>query len=55
MEDLGVTFLVSQHFRRFAFGALPDWLQGAYRGNLSWGECVKDANKLLSTKAQKEA
>src|SRR3989344_5654396 len=55
MEDLGVTFLVSQHFRRFAFGALPDWLQGAYRGNLSWGEGVKDANKLLSTKAQKEA
>lgn len=46
--DLGVTFLVSQQFRNFAFGSLPDWLQGAYRGAMSWDECVKDAEELLA-------
>jgi Rad3-related DNA helicase len=46
--DLGVTFLVSQQFRGFAFGSLPDWLQTAYRGNLSWDDCVRDAEKLLA-------
>ncbi|OGG60130.1 hypothetical protein A2765_01005 [Candidatus Kaiserbacteria bacterium RIFCSPHIGHO2_01_FULL_56_24] len=46
--DKGVTFLISQQFRNFAFGSLPNWLQGAYRGNLSWEESVKDAEKLLA-------
>lgn len=46
--DLGVTFLVSQQFRNFAFGSLPDWLQGAYRGAMRWDECVKDAEELLA-------
>jgi len=45
--DLGVTFLISQQFRRFAFGALPSWLEPAYRGNSTLDECVKDATKLL--------
>jgi Rad3-related DNA helicase len=46
--DLGVTFLISQQFRRFAFGSLPEWLEPAYRGNLSFEDCVKDAKKLLT-------
>lgn len=46
--DIGVTFLISQQFRNFAFGSLPNWLQGAYRGNLEWEACVKDAEELLA-------
>lgn len=46
--DLGVTFLISQQFRNFAFGTLPDWLKSSYHGNLSWKECVQDAEDLLA-------
>lgn len=46
--DLGVTFLVSQQFRRFAFLALPKWLQSAYRGEWSLEKCVEDAESLLA-------
>jgi Rad3-related DNA helicase len=45
--DLGVTFLISQQFRRFTFGSLPEWLQPAYRGQWKFKECVRDAEKLL--------
>lgn len=47
-KDIGVTFLISQQFRRFAWGALPDWLEPAYRGDLTFEDCVKDAKKLLT-------
>lgn len=47
-KDRGVTFLISQQYRRFAFGSLPEWLRPAYRGNWSFDDCVKDAMKLLS-------
>ncbi|OGG46993.1 hypothetical protein A2671_00415 [Candidatus Kaiserbacteria bacterium RIFCSPHIGHO2_01_FULL_49_13] len=46
-KDLGVTFLISQQFRRFAWGSLPEWLEPAYRGNLTFDECVKDTMKLF--------
>lgn len=45
--DMGVTFFVSQQFRRFLFGSLPEWLQKAYYGEDTWDECVKEAEKLL--------
>ena len=45
--DLGVTFLISQQFRRFAFGSLPEWLKLAYRGEWTFEECIADAEKLL--------
>jgi Rad3-related DNA helicase len=45
--DLGVTFLISQQFRRFAFPALPKWLQPAYRGELTFEQCIEDAELLL--------
>lgn len=48
--DLGVIFLVSQQFKNFAFAALPDWLQPAYRGQMTWGQCLKDAEQLFSQK-----
>ena len=45
--DRGVTFLISQQFRRFAYGSLPEWLRPAYQGQMTMQECVKDAMKLL--------
>lgn len=47
-KDLGVTFFVSQQFRRFVFASLPKWLQTAYRGDSAWDECVKETEGLLS-------
>jgi Rad3-related DNA helicase len=46
-KDRGVTFLISQQYRRFAFASLPEWLKPAYRGNMSFEDCVKDAMQLL--------
>jgi Rad3-related DNA helicase len=46
--DLGVTFLISQQFRHFAFGALPEWLKPAYRGQQTFDQCVDDAMNLLT-------
>ena len=45
--DLGVTFLISQQFRDFAFKTLPGWVKTAYRGQLTFQQCVEDAEKLL--------
>jgi Rad3-related DNA helicase len=46
--DLGVTFFISQQFRKFVFGSLPKELQNkAYRGQFSFDECLKDASELL--------
>ena len=46
-KDLGVTFFVSQQFRRFVFGSLPKWLEKSYRGDQTWDQCIKDAEGLL--------
>lgn len=47
-SDVGVTFFMSQQFRRFLFAALPEHLQKtAYKGNLTFDQCVKDAEKLI--------
>lgn len=46
-RDMGVTILISQQFRRFAFASLPQELQGAYKTGLSFDACIRDAEKLL--------
>lgn len=47
-SDSGVTFFISQQFRSFLFGSLPKELQdNAYRGQISFDDCLKDADKLL--------
>ena len=46
-EDLGVTFFYSAQFRRFVYAALPEWLEPSYRSDMTLGECIKDAKKLL--------
>lgn len=47
IEDVGVTFLVSQQFRRFARASLPLWLRPAYVGDKTLDECVDEAMKML--------
>jgi Rad3-related DNA helicase len=47
-DDRGVTILVSQNFKRFAYGSLPDWLKPAYRGSFTLEECVLDTERLLA-------
>lgn len=49
-EDLGVTFFISQQFRRFIPAVLPEWLWKAYKGDMSFEECVKGTIKLLEKK-----
>lgn len=45
--DLGVTFFISQQFRNFVRGSLPEWLQNAYEGKLNFNECCEQAVKIL--------
>lgn len=47
LRDKGVTFFVSQQFRRFVYGSLPKWLEKSYRGDKTWEQCVKEAEELL--------
>lgn len=46
-DDLGVTIFVSQQFRRFLYGSLPEWLKEAYDGKLTLEECEQEALELL--------
>jgi Rad3-related DNA helicase len=47
VNDEGVTFLISQQFRKFARPTLPKWLLPAYVADKSMEECVDDAMRLL--------
>ncbi len=46
-SDIGVTFFVSQQFRRVVFGALPKHLQPVYKGEMTFEGALRDAEKLL--------
>lgn len=46
-SDVGVTFFISQQFRRFLQPALPEWLQSAYCNQFTLEEAVADAETLL--------
>lgn len=50
IEDVGVTFFVSQQFRRFLFGSLPAWLQASYKGDKTMAEGVEEALEVLKPK-----
>lgn len=50
-DDLGVTFFISQQFRRFLFASLPEWLKDSYKGDLNFEQCVNQAKSLLSGKS----
>ncbi|MEK7621747.1 MAG: DEAD/DEAH box helicase [Patescibacteria group bacterium] len=47
LRDKGVTFFVSEQFRRFVYGSLPKWLEKSYRGDKTWDQCVKETEELL--------
>jgi Rad3-related DNA helicase len=47
--DVGVTFFISRQFRDFAYGALPQWLRPAYRGDLAFEECIEEALEVIKT------
>lgn len=47
--DLGVTFFISQQFRRFVRATLPQTLQDAYRGQLTFEDCVQESMQLLAS------
>lgn len=47
VRDKGVTFFVSQQFRRFLYPKLPDWLKSSYRNELSFDRCIEETVKLL--------
>lgn len=46
-EDLGAAIFISQHFRKFLAGALPEWLRPSYRGNLTLEETETAVAELL--------
>jgi len=48
-NDLGVTIFLSQQFKRVLFASLPEWLETAYRSNLSFEQCLKDTEGLLAS------
>lgn len=46
-DDLGVTFFISQQFRRSVFASLPQTLQSSYKGDFTLDQCVKAALELV--------
>lgn len=46
-DERGVTIFVSQQFRRFLYGSLPEWLRQSYAGGLTLAECEEQALELL--------
>jgi Rad3-related DNA helicase len=46
-QEIGVTFLISQQFRRFVRATLPPWLRPAYVDNRRFKACVEEAMVLL--------
>lgn len=47
--DRGVTIFVSQQFRHFIPGALPEELRPSFRGNLTLEECLGEARQLIAS------
>ncbi len=45
--DLGVTFFISQQFRRFVWASLPEYLRQVYQGEKTLEECVEETINLL--------
>lgn len=47
MTDVGVTFFISQQYRRFVFASLPEALQQSYVGDKTFDENVAEALEVL--------
>ncbi|MDI6592029.1 MAG: helicase C-terminal domain-containing protein [Patescibacteria group bacterium] len=46
-EDYGVIFFISEQFRKFVYGGLPDWLEDAYKSTLTFEEAITETKQLL--------
>lgn len=46
-EDIGIIIFISQQFRRFVYGSLPEWLKKAYVGDKSFDDCLAKTIQLL--------
>lgn len=47
ISDRGVTFFISQQFRRFVYASLPEWLRPSYKGDQTFEQCIGEAERLL--------
>ncbi len=45
--DRGATIFVSQHFRKFLYASLPEWLKESYGGELTFEEAKEEILRLL--------
>jgi Rad3-related DNA helicase len=45
--DRGSTIFISQHFRKFLYASLPEWLKDAYRGDVTFEEAKQETLELL--------
>jgi Rad3-related DNA helicase len=45
--DRGSTIFISQHFRKFLYASLPEWLKDAYRGDVTFEETKQETLELL--------
>lgn len=45
--DRGVTIFISQHFRKFLYASLPEWLKESYRGDMTFEEAKRETLRLL--------
>lgn len=52
-EDLGVCIFISQQFKNFLFGSLPEWLKPAYRADLTLEECIEEAMEVVNSNRAK--
>jgi Rad3-related DNA helicase len=48
IDDLGVCFFISQQFRSFLHGSLPEWLKPSYVDNKPMSEMLEETINLLS-------
>lgn len=46
-DDRGVTIFISQHFRKFLYASLPEWLKESYRGDATLEEVKQETLELL--------
>jgi Rad3-related DNA helicase len=44
---IGVTFFISQQFRRFLRASLPEQLKNAYKGDINWEKCLEETEMIL--------
>ena len=47
VDCIGVTFFISQQFRRFLKVSLPEQLMNSYKGDMDWEKCLEETEAIL--------